>query len=241
MASQENDLATHDIALYIGPKIGPRTCQLRVLLISPSTVSKGKIESTFERIQHLVHITGGQDVIIAFLISPPVGARFASARSLVEPSEDRGTDGMLAYCKLQAETVSRPELSIPILPLSTLDGLPALLESHLSTAASPTRVPSPVATPFQMLQHCTTTPPLCQQTAFLLSDSFGSLRELVEGCCAVLDPAQELNSSSSFTEPSLRSNGGGDAREKLKRLKDLVGDQEWENLVVFWQQEWAME
>lgn len=241
MISTENDLATHDIALYVGPKTGHNTRQLRVLLLSPSTVSEHKLERTVERIQHLAHLTGAQDIAIAFLVSPPAGAQFASARTLVGPAEHHGTNGMLAYCKLQAELISHTDLNVPILPLPTLEALPAFLQSQLAAIAGPIRVQPPVTTPFHLLQHCTAAPPLRRDTAFLLSDTFENVKDLAEGCCMVLSSAPEFSSSSSFEEPISGSESEEDARKKLKQLRDLIDTNEWENLVVFWQKEWAME
>lgn len=148
---------------------------------------------------------------------------------------------MLAYCKLQAELISRPELSIPVLPLPTFDHLPTLLQSHLAAISGSPRVQNPVTTPFQLLQHCTVTPPMLQQTAFLLTDSFDSIGRLAEGCCQVLNSASQSNSSPSFDGYIAGSHGGEDTTEKLKRLRDIVDAKGWENMVVFWQKEWALE
>lgn len=192
------------------------------------------------KIQHLAHLTGGQDIVVVFLISPPVGAHFTSTKTLHTSPEDHGTNGMLAYCKLQAELASRPELSVPILPLPRLEALPTLLKSHLAAISGPT-VQTAMPTSFELLQHCTAMPPLRQQTTFLLSDTFQSIRELAEGCCSILNSDADFSSSSSFEGLNPSSEGGEDAREKLKRLKDMIDAKEWEDIVVFWQKEWTVE
>jgi hypothetical protein len=155
--------------------------------------------------------------------------------------EDHGTNGMLAYCKLQAELASRPELSVPILPLPKLEALPALLKSHLAAISGQPTVQTAVPTSFELLQYCTAMPPLRQQTTLLLSDTFQSIGELAEGCCSILNSGAGFSSSSSFEAFNPSSEGGEDAREKLRRLKDMIDAKEWEDIVVFWQKEWTVE
>lgn len=197
--------------------------------------------STIERVQHLARLTDGQDIVIAFLISPPIGTHFKSARTLVNPTDDHGTNGMFAYCKLQAGLTSQTELSIPILPLPTLEALPSLLQRYLAAISGPPRKQHPVTTPFELLQHCTVSPPLREQTAFLLSDSFESIRELAEGCCMIHTSATERSSSPPSNSPIFGSNVKEDAVDKLNMLGNMIDPQEWENMAVFWQEEWAIE
>lgn len=80
-----------------------------------------------------------------------------------------------------------------------------------------------------------------QQTAFLLSDSFDSIAELAEDCCTFLTCAPEFDCSSSPEATMFNHGVEENAFDKLKRLRNLVDRQEWENMIVLWQEEWTVE
>lgn len=57
----------------------------------------------------------------------------------------------------------------------------------------------------------------------------------------ILNSAPDLSSSSSSEEPISGSENEEGAMDKLKRLRNIVGAKEWEDIMVFWQKEWAAE
>ncbi len=254
-------MATHDLEIPINTSPNPRngnttpSRRLRVLLLAPSAVSEAKLAETFERVSHFASLTGGEDVAIVFLLHPPQTSNFVSAKHLANGTEDPSTktEGVYAYSKLQAEMIHRSDIPyVTTLPLSSLEELPALLKRHIAHLSRPPLQQKPAATSFELLQLCTANPPMAQQTAFILSDLFTDLRDLATTCTTV-------NSAPDSSSPSERaglsqmsgafdsSNGlssqffEANATSKLKRLRDLVGDQECCDIVDFWKEEWLLE
>ena len=258
----ESQLGTHDVEIKFGTAVDASTGntlparQLRVLLLSPSTVSETQIESTFERIQHFASLTGGEDLAIVFLLNPPPARNFVPAIQLATDSSDDAArmKGMLAYSKLQAEMMNHTEIPyIPILPLCTLEGLPQLLNKHATNLTRTPPTQKPAATSFELLKLCTANPPMSEQTAYILSDLFVDLRDLAMTCLAVTS-APNSSSPSARAAVSSQANGVYDlglemstqesditATGKLKRLRDLVGEQKFRDIVDFWKEEWIVD
>lgn len=148
--------------------------------------------------------------------------------------------------------INHPEIPhVPTLPISSLDDLPALLKRHIAHLTRPPLQQKPAATAFELLQMCTANPPMAQQTAFILSDLFEDLRDLVATCTAAVE-VSELSSPSARGMEQMSgvfdsSDGASSqvfeasAAGKLKRLRDLVGDQECADIVDFWKEEWLLE
>ena len=255
----ESQLTTHDIEIPFGSALDPNTGntlparQLRVLLLSPSAVNETKLDDTFKRIQHFASLTGGEDLAIVFSLNPPQAADSVSAKALAKISHDDSTkvDSIYAYSKLQAEMMNHREIPhIPILPLATSDKLPHLLSNHVASLTRPARKQKPVATSFELLQLCTANPPMSQHTAFILSDLFTSLKDLAMTCSAVTSAPNSSSPSAraaSSQVSGLYDLGLGTSTQdsdstvtcKLKRLSDLVGEQECRSIVEFWKEEWV--
>jgi hypothetical protein len=222
--------------------------------MAPSWTLESTLPNTLDRIHRL---TGGQDLAIVFLLSPPKTSSFISVEDLTSVSSDpeAGTKGVLAYAKLQASLLSRSDIPhIPILPLASLEGLPGLLTKYATALSrTPQRVPASTS-PFEMLQLSTTESPMDRQTAYFATDCFTGLRDLAITCT---EPAVELTSSS----PSFGADRGAasqsgfvgyhghlghacrehDAAERLRQLRDLVGEQRYTELVEFWLEEWTVD
>ncbi|KAK4565493.1 hypothetical protein LTR86_004110 [Recurvomyces mirabilis] len=175
-----------------------------------------------------------------------------------------GCAGMLAYAKLQAVLVdhygSIPY--IPIIPVPTLANLPEQVKNYVVNFTRPRRITAqpPLPSPFTLLQHCTTSPPMPQQTAYYLSDLFVNLKDLASACSSI-------TSAPSSSSPSARAAGANsmlssqdrnqaemyDAygnmptssesteHAKLKQLRDLLGEQQCRAIVDFWQEEYVMD
>ena len=259
----ESQLNTHDLALPIAANADPKrssltaTRRLRVLLFSPSATTSEKLQQTVERIRRFAALTGGQDLAIVFLLNPPKDTFFTSAKGLKEDTADvlSGQDGMIAYTKFQATLLDHGDIPhVPILPLTSLDTLPELLRKHVEALSQPPQKTKPPTTPFALLQLCTANPPMYQQTAFILSDLFPNLQELAKACTSV---SSAPNSSS----PSVRAVGGSfqvigaqgsglemsmqysddRAASNMKQLRDLVGEQEFADIVDFWSEEYTVD
>ncbi|KAK5120359.1 hypothetical protein LTR85_006298 [Meristemomyces frigidus] len=245
------------------------TRHLRLLLLSRSAVAETKLDDTIKRIQHFASLTGGQDLAIVFLLAaPPAGSTFVSAKQLAvdtssATASNDDTEGVYAYTRLQAVLVNHADIpNLPILPLADLEGLAALLKKHV---ANFTRARTPqaqgttaVATPFELLQVCTANPPMSQQTAYVLSDLFANIKELAEACTSVTSAPNSSSPSARAAAlaglggvssqmddpygPSTQETGLSDgAQGKLKKLRDLVGEQQCMDVVDFWREEWTVD
>lgn len=267
MVTPESQLITHDISLPLDAGIDAKTGkalptrQLRLLLLSRTSVSADKLDETLKRVRHFASLTGGQDLAIVFLLSAPPTGSFMSAKQVANGATAAGasdTDGVYAYTKLQAEMVGRNDVPyIPILPLASLESLPILLTKHVAAITRPRQLHAttkPIATSFELLQLCTAIPPMQQQTGYILSDLFSSLQELAEACTTVSSAPNSSSPSAraaavaglSQTDDmyglSTRTNGMEDsAHGKLKRLRDLVGEQQCMDIVDFWRDEWTVD
>lgn len=259
--TSESQFTTHDIEIPFGSVVIPSngntllTRQLRVVLLSPSTVNETKLDDTFKRIQHFASLTGGEDLAIVFLLNPSRATKFVSAKAVADGSSDDAAkvDAIYAYTKLQAEMMNHREIPhVPILPLANIDNLSQLLRKHTSNLSRPPPKQKPAATSFELLQLCTASPPMSQQTAFILSDLFTNLKELATTCSAVTS-APNSSSPSARAASSLVSgvydlglgmstqDSHSTATSKLKRLRDLVGEQECREIVDFWKEEWTVD
>ncbi|KAI6905550.1 hypothetical protein KC318_g5907 [Hortaea werneckii] len=294
LALLEKNLDTHDLALPLQPYLDPRTGhalaarQLRLLLLSSSAVAEAQLEATIERIQRFASLTGGKDLAIVFLLAsppppPPPAAQptapiinnsFTTARQLAQKtaqlsavSERGNLDGVLAWTKLQAELTNRSDVPyIPSLPLTALDKLTQLLQKHVAALNSPSHpAPKQSANTFDLLQQCTSNPPMDQQTAYCLSDVFGNMAELAAACTWISSAPQSSSPSArAAARASIEANrqfpandllddpatwtsqivpsavGDDDGRMKLKQLRDLVGEKQCIEVVDFWKEEWLI-
>ncbi|KAK5674760.1 hypothetical protein LTS10_012496 [Elasticomyces elasticus] len=259
---RESRLNTHDVAIPLGPTGNPTAgaaiaiCCVRYLLLAPSSMDKAKIDTTLDRIQHFASLTGGQDLAIVFLLQTPPSTSFAPARELLggaSSSTSPATSGMYAYTSLQAILVDRSDIPYVLtLPLANLEGLSNLLHRHSSSTARPLQIKAPTKPPgpLDMLKLCTSNPPMVQHTAYVLSDLFENLQDLAETCTDISFPPASSSpsaraaagyTSSQDTEMLDAHNPDMGGSGKLKRLRDLVGEQQCAELIDFWRDEWTVE
>ncbi|OTA29373.1 hypothetical protein BTJ68_09877 [Hortaea werneckii EXF-2000] len=286
----EKNLDTHDLILPLQPFLDPRTGhalaarQLRFLLLSSSAVAEAQLEATIERIQRFASLTGGKDLAIVFLLaSPPPPAQptapiiansFTTAKKLAQQTAqlsadtERGNvDGVVAWTKLQAELTNRSDIPyIPILPLTALCQLPQLVQKHVAALNTPSHpAPKQSVNTFDLLQQCTSNPPMDRQTAYCLSDLFVNMEELAAACTGISSAPQSSSPSAraaarasieagSYVQtdgllddplPWTSQNGtsaiGDDGgRMKLKQMRDLVGEKQCIEVVDFWKEEWLI-
>lgn len=246
-------------------------------------MAEAQLEATIERIQRFASLTGGKDLAIVFLLASPPPAQptapiiansFTTARKLAQQtaqlsadSERGNIDGVVAWTKLQAELTNRSDIPyIPILPLTALCQLPQLVQKHVAALNTPSHpAPKQSVNTFDLLQKCTSNPPMDRQTAYCLSDLFVNIEELAAACT-------EISSASQSSSPSARAaarasieagshvqtdgllddplpwtsqNGtsaiGDDGgRMKLKQLRDLVGEKQCIEVIDFWKEEWLI-
>lgn len=227
--------------------------QFRVLLLAPSWISAAKLPNTLDRIHRFTSLTGGQNLAVVFLLNPPKTSSFVSVKDLSSTAGDfeTGTKGIFAYSQLQASLLQRVDIPhVPILPLASVEDLPKLLSKHTAALSRKLHLAPAHTSSFGMLQLSTTEPPMERQTAYFATDCFDNLNELAMACT---EPEAELTSSS----PSLRASGAsafqsdfGQIRrtsqasgtgEESRRLRDLVGEQRYRELVDFWLDEWVVE
>jgi hypothetical protein len=225
--------------------------------MAPSWTLESNLPNTLDRIHRFASLTGGQDLATVFLLNPPKTSSFISVKDLTSAGSDpeAGTKGVLAYAKLQASLLSRSDIPhIPILPLASLEGLPALLIKYATAISrTPQRVPA-CTIPFEMLQLSTTEPPMDRQTAYFATDCFTSLRDLAVTCTEpVAEPTSSSPSFGAYRGAASYSGFAGhhghlghayrehDAAERLRQLRELVGEQRHAELVEFWLEEWTVD
>ena len=226
-----------------------------MLLFAASEAKDENLDSAVSRIQHFASLTGGHDLIIVFLLHAPPATSLISAKQLNAGDATCGIDGTRSFSSLQATLINHTEIPhIPILPLPTLDGLSALLKKHVDHSAQPPPARAASGTSFDLLQHCTANPPISQQTAYIVSDLFPNLKELAQACANVTSAPNSSSPTArgiSDTPQPVRGSDNGmgmstqssyfAASNKLKKLRDLVGDRECNDIVDFWKEEWAIE
>lgn len=251
----ENRLDTHDLAIPIdaGATATEAARQFRVLLLAPSWMSASNLLNTLDRIHRFTSLTGGQDIAVVFLLNPPKISSFISVKDLSSTNNDleAGTRGVFAYTQLEAALLQRDDIPhVPILPLASVEDLPKLLSKHIATLSRKPQVAPAHTSSFGMLQISTTEPPMDQQTAYFATDCFDSLHEMAVACT---QPEAELTSSSPLFRasggPALQSDFGQSRRicqtsgagEGSGRLRDLVGEQKYRELIDFWLDEWIVE
>ena len=229
--------------------------QLRALLLSRSAVSDVKLYDTLKRIQHFASLTGGEDILIVYLLNTPPGSSFVSAKELNKDTSDDSTpaDAIAAYSKLQAEMIICTETSyIPIRPISRLDDLSDTILKHVSALKVEPRKQETLSKSFELLKLCTANPPMADQTAYLLSDLFADFKDLAAACSTVTGAPS--SSSPSARAAAFQSSGvyginidtstpnlDSTAAENLKTLRDLVGEQECQDVIDFWKEEWLVQ
>jgi hypothetical protein len=255
--STENRLETHDLAITLPTSLNTSghnnitsTRQLRILLLSPTSTSTANLPHTLDRVHHFAGLTGGQDLIIVFLLSVPVTAD-TNTSDITNPSTI-SAHPTLAFTHLQASLLPRTDIPyIPILPLANLASLPELLLKHASALSykhhqPPTTSNNTTTKPLDLLQLATAEPPMDRETLFFVTDCFTSLRELAMACT---EPGVDLRglldvSSDGFdgAQGLLSSSGEGRvAAERLRELRGLVCGERFSEIADFWADEWVVE
>ncbi|RWQ99975.1 hypothetical protein C8Q69DRAFT_43450 [Paecilomyces variotii] len=166
---QEAHLETHDFSFSIPSTQGNRS--LRILLLTPSSLSPSDKAETIYRIERLSSPPGGQDVLIAFLLSENAFTS-ASRRSNLAPLLD-----------LQALLVSElpSPHSIPIVPIADSSTFLSSMQEYISALTNPPRLSVPREPVTSLLAHMTTSAPyhlLSAEESNILTDLFPSWREL---------------------------------------------------------------
>ncbi|KAI4719110.1 hypothetical protein E4T48_04645 [Aureobasidium sp. EXF-10727] len=241
LAVKESLLESHDIAVPIPdfPKPIPNTKSnrvLRLLLISPNNMSEDKLPTTIARIQHFMALTGGLDV--AIILSLSASKPFSSAKDLMNDSQVDNMDGVNSYSRLQAELMTRPELTwVPILPLAKLDGIVELVKTHVQAISRPKPKPSSAVRPLDMLAHCSPDRPLPPLAVNLASDVFSSLKHVCQDALAHQRNSSNQDSGEiASSDDSLQSHESPFSVLAEQLNKDIV-----ESMIEFWTGDWALD
>ena len=262
----ESRLESHDVAIRLAGSLNGSARKLRFLLLSPNSVAATTLEGTLERVERFVALTGGSDIAIAFLLQPRAATASMTAKQVVEDTETASSpNGLQRFTSLQAKLAGRTDIPyVPLLPLSCLEKLPDLLTRHKSNLQPPPhRLPSPRSAPSQLLRYCSAAPPLPDSTTFFVADIFTSYRDLARACiAAALGPPEssspqwteavssqrmqiqtlsQIEAGSSQTIAAQSEGTDRDALSKLQRLRLLVGEEQYQNVVQFWREEWVLE
>jgi hypothetical protein len=256
----ENRLETHDLAIPLQAPLNTNghlndtSTRLRVLLLSPTSTSAANLPDTLYRIHHFAGLTGGQELIIVFLLSSSAKLNTSTSTSISAgpipsaTSNENTVHPTLAFTHLQASLLPRTDIPyIPILPLSGLPELPNLLQKHVSALSQrhqqPPTTSSNTPKPLELLQLATTEPPMDRETVYFATDCFANLRELAMACTESGVDLQGLLEGASGGFEGFAS-GGGEVRvatERLRELRDLVGGEMFREITDFWADEWVVE
>jgi hypothetical protein len=208
---------------------------LRLLLLSPNNMSAERLPATIERIQHFIALTGGLDVAIVLSLS--TSKPFSSAKDLLNTPQIDGMEGLHSYSLLQAQFMTRPELSwVPILPLAKLNGIVELIKTHAQSISRPKPKPSSAIRPLDMLAHCSCDP-LPPLAVNLASDVFSSLGDVAQAALAHnRDPAVHDSGGVTSSDDSLRSDQYG-----FNVLEEQLDTKVVESMVEFWAGDWGVD
>jgi len=157
-------------------------------------------------------------------------------------------EGELALHKLQTVMAALDDVrGINILPVARLEQLPDLLDRYIVslTRGRPTPNVATSTTAFDLLQLCTTNPPMPRQTAYVISDVIPDLPSLAAECISRA-PAMHSSSpleralvgSSSIAGYESGSLGFSETEVEeysmLDYAQNLIGTEECSLLVGFW-------
>jgi hypothetical protein len=237
----ESSLQSHDIALPLvelpkGINATKSDRALRLLLLSPNSMSEERLPTTIARIQHFVALTGGLDV--AIILSLSTSKPFSSAKDLLSAPQVDGMDGLRSYALLQAQFMTKPELGwVPILPLAKLDGIVELVKTHAQSISRPKPKPSSAVRPLDMLAHCSPDLPIPPLAINLASDVFSSLSHVAQAAIAHR-ASSSMHGSGGVTssDDSLQTDRSG-----FSVLAEQLDTEIIENMIDFWIEDWAIE
>ena len=229
----ESLLETHDLQFPLKtPTLNQdntTTHDLRVLLLSPSITQPDLLPTTLARITRLAHKYPSHNNAIIFLLASPLPESSTASALGTRATSISSSSPTTALATLQAATIASSELAaIPILPLSCLASLPALLQHYVAGLAQPPPAPSRIDM-LDLLAGCTVGPGgLDRQTACVVADCVPSLRAL-----ARLGAAGEGEWEGGREEGEI-------VKEQMEGLRGLVGEEEMRGMMEFWRKEWEV-
>lgn len=198
------------------------------------------LAATLLRIQHFVSLTGGPDIAIVILLSPP--SVTTTVKASAQPDKEN-IDGVYAYAKLEAELFSLSDVpNIPILPLANITGLVALLKMHAEGLGQhqPGKKPSFRVRAIDFLEQCTIDPPLCPLAVRLTSERFPSLQALAAEAIA-LKEAKAATDHGPHPWTSSSSDLADEIQSGFLELRTQLPKEIVQAMVEFWEEEWAVE
>ncbi|QIW95412.1 hypothetical protein AMS68_000930 [Peltaster fructicola] len=215
---------------------GSMTCrQLRFILLSPHALRSDTTPDTMARIRRFIALTGGPDLAIVMLLSS-TGSKIVAecSSSSKDPYED-----------LLRQLFSQADLAwVPVLPLATLEKLPALLRRYTEGVlnAKPVHTKQDTPSTFDILRQCTMSPPIEESMAYYITDIFFDIRDLARACrdISVDDLCKaDLNEQSPYFSSSQDHHAqstqvGSASMSKLRKLKAFNAAAAM-NIITFWQ------
>ncbi|KAK3694646.1 hypothetical protein B0T22DRAFT_76639 [Podospora appendiculata] len=194
---REARLETSDIALSVSQLSTPagHHGSIHFILLSTADVRKPHI---LHRLEGLHQSNGGGNAAIIFLLDESISSRGESA---------------MHFTKLQLEITTK--FGIPILPLTSLEELPSVLQVYKTNLlSSETTEPLPLETAHDLLPYCSVGPLMSRQSTEVLSRDSMSLKEL-------LMETQNIE-------------------EGRGNLRTALGPEDAERLINFWEHEVSM-
>lgn len=213
----ETSFDTHDVQIPLPPpkKHPQQRDYFRLILLSATEMESP--DTVMERISRLYHQHGGRHVGIVFLLSP-------------------GHAGTVAFMNLQARYRSLPsflhsadtislltKVEMPLLPLSAIASLPAVLtafQRQLVSTRSAASVPLPTAVS-ALLPYSTTDPPMPEHA-----------RNIVTDICPNIP---------SLARAATTEDGKQGIREYLSDIMSANGGPVAEDIIAFWDQEYVVD
>ncbi|KAE9964272.1 hypothetical protein BLS_008499 [Venturia inaequalis] len=207
---KESELKTHDLAIPIPSQVNPRS--LRVIILTPSSLSPEKMDATLSRLQHFESLTGGTDSAIMFPLFPAPSA-IGAKNNASEPFPS----SLHAFTEAQLLLMEQ-SINIPILPLSAPSSLPKIISSFISSLNSSLAVSTtmkPVNAAVDVLPYATGNGSMSQEVHIAMTDMFTSMRDVA-------------------------GMGSGEETRRTLVQKGLAED-EAEDCMQFWVEEWICE
>lgn len=162
----EHKSDTQDFSVQL-PDASAQQQQLRFIILTPSTVTAGSIDTTLTRLQRHASATEGHNYAAMFLLSP----------APTDESETTWPSPLHAFNQLQI-TLACVNVTMPLLPITDASTLPSVVAAFAKPLAIKLPLQKPVNAAMDLLPYCSTEAPVKQQTIVFMTDQAACLRDV---------------------------------------------------------------
>ena len=230
----EHQLRTCDLTMFIDTRdqnasLTSRDKQLRVVVVSASSVTGSRLAETLLRIEHLAAISCGDHVAIVFSIQAAVTADMTHQDDALSPT--------IGLAKLQAEILTSTTLpAVPVLLMIEFKDLPKMVKAHCMALNRPAKSKT-IPKAIDLLPRCKVGPALDGFAIPIISELFHSLKDL--SCAMALPEAGFTPGESGCSDNT--SSIAQTSKSRLGMMEDQLGLDVLEAMMEFWTEELSVE